>query len=421
MARAEAATTQRGMRDERGDAVDGRFTLTVLQSPDSDAGTCPLARTEALTIGREAEQGLKLADARISRAHLRIVWEPRANGFRYADLDSTNGTFVNGSRSKGGVLNDNDVLRIGDTLLLFALTSKDEGSALTLRARRSELPVLILGETGVGKERLARAIHDQSGRNGSFTPVNVATLPVELVAAELFGHARGAFSGATGARAGLFRAAQGGTLFLDEVADLAREAQPALLRALQERRIRPVGTDSEVPIDVRIIAATNVDLEGAVRAGHFREDLLARLEHLVVRLLPLRKRRHEILALARSFAPNLELSAGAAEALLLWDWPRNVRELRAVMEALALRELAGCPVRAADLRERVPTAGLVIERPTNEAMAPPEDRPRDALVEALEKHRGNVAATARELGKPRSHVYRWVRHFGLSNERFRRS
>src|SRR5262249_54893904 len=158
--------------------------------------------------------------------------------------------------------------------------------------------MLIQGETGTGKEVLAQAIHGASGRSGAFVPVNCATLPADLAAAELFGHERGAFSGANNARPGLFRAANGGTLFLEEVGDLPLPLQPTLLRALQEGRVRPVGSEREVTVDVRVVAATHVDLERAVEAGGFRSDLLGRLAHVVTTLRPLRERRREILALA---------------------------------------------------------------------------------------------------------------------------
>jgi transcriptional regulator with GAF, ATPase, and Fis domain len=155
------------------------------------------------------------------------------------------------------------------------------------RAATSRFPILLLGETGTGKELSARSIHEQSGRPGGFVPLNCATLSRELAGAELFGHARGAFSGATNARPGLFRSADAGTLFLDEIGDLPLELQAAFLRVLEEGKVRPLGADQEVPVDVRVLSATHVDLELAVVNNLFRSDLLARLAHVVLRMPPL--------------------------------------------------------------------------------------------------------------------------------------
>ena len=370
-----------------------------------------------LVIGRNVD-GLILEDERLSRAHLSIAWDGRSGGYRYADLGSANGTFVNGAWRSEGFLLEGDVLRVGDTLLLATIVSGTSVVEVPQRVATSDLPVLVLGETGAGKELLARKIHEQSGRSGPFVPVNVATLSPELAAAELFGHVRGAFSGASVARSGLFRAAHGGTLFLDEIGDLPREAQPALLRALEDRNVRPVGADAEIGVDTRIVAATNADLESAVRDGRFREDLLARLAHLVLRVKPLRQRRGEILELARSFAPDLRFTPSAAEALVLWHWPRNVRELKGLVESLALWHGDSSLIRAADLAERIPTADSVT-RANKSPSATGVSKRRETLVQALERHQGNVSAAARELGRPRSHVYRWLKQLGIASEKYR--
>jgi DNA-binding NtrC family response regulator len=289
-----------------------------------------------------------------------------------------------------------------------------------MQAAPSMATVLLLGESGTGKELLARGIHAHSGRNGPFVAVNCAALPAELAATELFGHTRGAFSGAGSARSGLFRAAEHGTLLLDEIGDLPADLQGYLLRTLQEGSIRPVGSDRELPIDVRILAATHVDLAEAVRRGGFREDLLSRLTQLTVRVPPLRARRTEILRLAREFAPGIELTASAAEALLIWRWPSNVRELRALVESHVALNPGAVPLRAKELVGRLPSAEQVLKRdPSPEPQDEGEGDLRDQLSQALARHRGNISEVARELGKPRTKIYRWIEALGLPREDFR--
>jgi two-component system response regulator HydG len=368
--------------------------------------------------------GLKVDDPRMSKLHFRI--DGAEGRMSLSDAGSMNGTFVNGRAVSEAVLAFSDVIRAGDTLLVVkGLDLAEEARLRSFRAARSDFPVLILGETGTGKELLARFIHESSGRSGDFVPVNCATLPRELAAAELFGHARGAFSGAATARAGLFRTADGGTLFLDEVGDLPLDLQPALLRALEERKVRPVGTEHEVSISARIIAATHVDVETAVQAGRFREDLLARLAHIVIRLPALRDRRADILKLAQGFAGGLVLSHAAAEALMIADWPRNIRELKAVIESTALLVGDRQKVELSDLADRIPGAvDRVRQRsvPPEAARARGEEAGRRERVRLLlEQHRGNVSMVARELGKPRAQVYRWLKALGLDVDDFRAS
>jgi two-component system NtrC family response regulator len=353
---------------------------------------------------------------------VRVVWDPVGAGYRYVDTGSANGTQVNGQSTQSGLLLPHDVIRAGDTLLVCV--ERDLGAELRARAQamaRFALPVLVRGETGSGKELLARSLHDASERAGPFVAVNCAALSSDLAAAEFFGHSRGAFSGAGSAREGLFRAADGGTLLLDEIGDLPLDVQGHLLRALQEGRIRPVGSDREVAFDVRIVSATHVDLEEAVRRGRFRADLLSRLTQLVLCVPPLRARRTEILPLARQFAPELEWGPSSAEALLIWDWPGNVRELRALVRAHAALE-GGGPVRARDLAARLPSAARVLKRDPRPERAAGEQTAverRQQLAGLLQKYEGNVASVARELGKPRAQIYRWMRALGVSRGRKR--
>lgn len=400
----------------------GACSLIIVHSPDTaKVGSCfELSRKKNLFVGRDAPGGLSVNDERMSKLHFLVV-APGAH-FEAADLGSTNGTFVNGLVGKGARLGHGSVIRAGNTLLVVSLADPLHGLTETLaRVSPANFPILLQGETGTGKEVLARSVHTQSGRSGPFVPLNCAVLSRELLAAELFGHARGAFSGATTARAGLFRAAEGGTLFLDEIGDLPLELQPAFLRVLEERRVRPVGADQEVAVDTRVVAATHVDLARAVQANTFRADLYARLSHVVLRLPPLCERRAELFSLAKQFAPELRFSTNAAEALLLWHWPGNIRELRALVEVAALLGQKHGFVRLSNLRDRLPAA---VDRVRNRraSVAPsdsvsPEPHPnlerREQLLALFTAHQGNVSKVAAELGKPRAQVYRWLKAAGL--------
>ena len=279
------------------------------------------------------------------------------------------------------------------------------------------------GETGSGKERLAQFVHAQSGRPGQFVAVNCAALPKDLIASELFGHVRGAFSGAGTARTGMVLAADRGTLFLDEIGDMPLDLQPVLLRVLQERKVRPVGSDREQAVDLRVVAATNADLERAIDDNRFRADLYARLAEVHLNLPPLRERRREILPLLRQFLQEAgcrrELTADAAEALLLWRWPFNVRQVQSVARHASLgmpdapldlpSVAAWCPELKALLKDR---------EPATPAPSPYAER-REELKRVLRANGGNVAAAARQLGKPRSQLYRWIKEYALGVEDFR--
>ena len=404
------------------------LSLDVLHSPDVKlvGKRIALGRAQTLFIGRDAPGGLTVADERMSKVHLLLV--SARGAIECADSSSTNGTFVNGLQVKQSALRHGDVIRAGNTL--FSIVTEDPMRELAERAgaaASSLLPVLLLGETGTGKEVAARSIHDRSGRRGQFVPLNCATLPRDLASAELFGHVRGAFSGAQAARLGLFRAAEGGTLFLDEIGDLPLDLQPALLRALEERKVRPIGAEQETPVDVRVIAATHVDLEAEVARERFRADLFARLAHVVLRIPPLRERRAEILKLAREFSPKVRFSTNAAEALLISPFPFNVRELRALVEASALYAKDDGSVRLRDIQDRIPAAAALVRKRTGSLPAPRPDagqhplaERRERLLALFEAHGGNVSKVAGELGKPRAQVYRWLRALGLDAKDFRK-
>jgi two-component system response regulator AtoC len=301
---------------------------------------------------------------------------------------------------------------------------------LAARTSHADLPLLVLGETGAGKEVIARVFHEHSQRaRAPFCEVNCAAIAPTLVESILFGHERGAFTGADKRSAGLFEQAHGGTLFLDEVGELSQSVQGALLRCLESKRIRRVGATQEVDVDVRIIAATNRDLRDLVARGQFREDLLYRLEALTVRVPPLRERKDEVEPLARLFleraagkwgAPARTLAEPALRALAAYEWPGNIRELRNAIE----RAVAVCRddvVTLDDLPEHLSTApnaesDFPAPARVGSAYSLPDAvgqfeiaRIRDALVRAG----GNRAHAARLLGLPRRTLGNKIRVYGL--------
>ncbi|WP_046987238.1 sigma-54 dependent transcriptional regulator [Delftia tsuruhatensis] len=286
-------------------------------------------------------------------------------------------------------------------------------------AADSDATVLVLGETGTGKELVARALHRNSARaERPFVAVNCAAIPADLMESELFGHVKGAFTGAVSDRAGRFREAQGGTLFLDEVGDMPLPTQAKILRALQEREITPVGASRALPVNVRIIAATHRDLPDAVRQGRFREDLWYRLQVVPVHLPPLRERLGDVLLLAEHFlrqgggASPKRLGSDAARLLLAHDWPGNVRELRNAMERAAL--LCPGPVIGPEHIGLQPAAANGPAIDWNGPLAPAVAQlEREMVTRALAATMGNRAEAARRLGLSRQQLYRKLAEFGL--------
>jgi transcriptional regulator of acetoin/glycerol metabolism len=283
------------------------------------------------------------------------------------------------------------------------------------RVAATELPVLVQGESGAGKEEVAHELHRLSPRRGGpFVAVNCAALTESLLEAELFGAVRGAYTGAERDRPGLFRRASGGTLFLDEVGDMPPAMQAKLLRSIEQGRVRPVGGADEVPVDVRVVAATHRDLARRVCEGRFRHDLYYRLAVLRVDVPPLRERRDELPALLARLTPRLlretgcrelRLSAGAWDWIRAQDWPGNVRELHAVL-ARALLHTGGAEIHGSDLEPLDPHA--------------PAERAESAVLEsrmidlALREGHGSIARAARRIGWTRQKLYRRMRALGLS-------
>jgi two-component system, NtrC family, response regulator AtoC len=296
------------------------------------------------------------------------------------------------------------------------------------RVAPTDMTVLIGGESGTGKELAARFLHAHSGRAGrAFVAVNCAALPEALLESELFGHVRGAFTDAKAQRTGIFEEAEGGTLFLDEVGDLPAALQPKLLRALQERVIRPVGANAETPIDVRVIAASHRDLETAVAEGRFREDLFYRLNVVPVELPPLRARGNDVLLLAQSFVTDLAqrlgrkvvgLSPQVAQKLLEYRWPGNVRELQNCMQrAVALTRYEELTVE--DLPEKVrhyQATQLVPEGVDSTALVSLEEMERRYILRVLEAVGGNRTEAARTLGIDRKTLGRKLESWRIKDE-----
>ncbi len=285
--------------------------------------------------------------------------------------------------------------------------------------------VLIFGENGTGKELVARSIHQLSLRRlGPFVEVNCAAIPEELIESELFGHMKGAFTGAVADRRGKFEASDGGTLFLDEIGDMSLMTQAKVLRALQEQVVEPVGGTGTVKVDVRILAATNKDLPTEIRAGRFREDLYFRLNVIPIFVPPLRDRESDIPLLASHFMAELareygrrpkQLDAGAAAGLRSYRWPGNVRELRNVVERLMIM-VPGDTITLSDLVFLDPAAVAVADPPGLPVLSLHDARDRferDYILRALGAQQGNMSRTAEVLGVERSNLYRKMRAFGL--------
>jgi DNA-binding NtrC family response regulator len=431
-------TPERG----RDDHISVAALFVVLDAGRPRPSTRHLLRgVERAILGRAGEAAarrdsatlrLGLPDPHLSTEH--AVVERTLGGWQVRDLGSKNGLSVNGERVAQKVLEDCDWIEIGETFIRFRTlkippsTTDDLSGTLSVvplveqALRRlldiapSTVSVLLNGESGVGKEVAARMIHDRSGRSGQFVAVNCAGLVETLAAATLFGHRRGAYTGAIDDRPGAIRTSNHGTLLLDEIADLPLATQGTLLRVLQEREVVPVGETAPVPVDVRFVAATHKDLEREVEAGRFRVDLYARLAGLRVTLPPLRHRIEDLGTLVATslsrHATNKELgvSPAAAWAMCRDRWPLNIRELdQAVAAAAAVS--TGPRITLDHLPEqlasRAPAAAVEVAR-------------REELIALLRTHRGNLAAVARALDTSRAQIHRLLRRFDLDPDAYRR-
>jgi transcriptional regulator with AAA-type ATPase domain len=392
---------------------------------------------------------VRVPDPRMSSDHGRLIRD--GDTWVLDDPGSKNGCVLNGTLTRREVVGDGDVLELGHTFFLVRVAPAAPGPpdlvagaalapaapelatfagglatayARLARVAPTDVPVLIIGETGTGKELVARAVHALAGRPGPFVAINCGALPETLVEAELFGARRGAFSGATGDRPGLVRGADGGTLFLDEIAELRPSSQAAFLRVLQEHEVLPLGETRAIKVDVRFCAATHRHLDDMVRAGGFRDDLHARLHGFTLELPPLRARREDLglligaLLRRRPGGATATFTPAAVRLLFAHDWPHNVRELeKTLAAAVALAD--GRPIDAGDLVELARRTPAPRAAP---AAAPPsdDDALRARLDALLVTHRGNVAAVARAVGKDRMQIHRWARRLAIDLEAYRR-
>jgi DNA-binding NtrC family response regulator len=344
------------------------FVLTVASGPDSGRrfAVDPIHAFRIL-IGQSDACVVKLSDRQVSRRHAAL--EPKGAVLRLFDLDSTNGTFVDRVRVYEADLNGGELIRVGSTTLRVDEADPEASRALSPATafgrligespemRRlyplcaalsaSDVPVILEGETGTGKEALAEALHEEGPRaSGPFVVFDCAAVSASLLESELFGHERGAFTGAVSARKGVFEQAHGGTLLIDEIGDLDLSMQPKLLRAIERSEIRRVGGDQWIHVDVRVLAATRRDLDREVEAGRFRDDLFHRLAVTRIELPPLRSRRGDVSVLAMWFWNKLggDPARLSPDLLHKWEgekWPGNVRELRnALARQLAIGGLA---------------------------------------------------------------------------------
>jgi DNA-binding NtrC family response regulator/pSer/pThr/pTyr-binding forkhead associated (FHA) protein len=399
---------------------------------------------DGVTVGKRGAADVAVDDPFVSARHARI--EARDGSWQLVDLGSTNGTFLGGARVQRTELPIGVPVTLGEAeLMLEPLTappphraSSFEGMLasdpamrqvfeLVERVAPSSAPVTILGETGVGKELVARALHSRSERRaGPFIPVNCSAIAETLIESELFGHEKGAFSGAERLRKGAFEEAHGGTIFLDEVGELPLDLQPKLLRVLELGEVKRVGASRPIQTDARIVAATHRDLRAAVRAGKFREDLFYRLCVVPISVPPLRARRSDVRALAELFlhasAPRglpLRWTEDALRRLDGYDWPGNVRQLRNVVQRALLFRGEGLAVPAeAVVFEDTRAAGsgngdddtLYLRGLTMEEVE------REAIRLSLRRHRGRRAAVVRELQIAKSTVMKRIGQWSLQNE-----
>ena len=395
--------------------------------------------SERLVIGAEASAELVLADPALSKFHCELRLVDGVTIVR--DLGSRNGTFVDGVRVFEAPLRDGATLTVGRTQLRFEVGTRDvevdvsartqfgrlRGSSLAMRqtfalleaAAAGTSTVLLQGESGTGKELAADAIHVESARrDGPFIVVDCGAIPAHLLEAELFGYEAGAFTGATGMRIGAFEAAAGGTVLLDEIGELALDLQPKLLRVLDRKEIQRLGSARRIPVDVRVVAATNRDLKAEVNARRFRSDLYFRLAVLVVTMPPLRARTSDIPALVASILDGLgdrdspmarALAGGELVAeLMRHAWPGNVRELKNYVEVCLVRQeasLAPAPSHEPAIDVTQPLR-VVRDRWVRHVE-------RRYLEELLAAHGGNVSAAARAAGVDRVHLHRLLRSAGL--------
>ena len=410
--------------------------------PNPDSPPLRLDTDGESVLGRDGDCQVVLTGKEISRRHAAIRLGPKLEP-EIHDLDSRNGIRVNGVSTKAAPLSPGDILRIGGWIGVVTSHTGSFGelapglwgggtlaeSLAPLRmAAHSDLPIILEGETGTGKEMVARAIHAWSGRPGPFLGVNCAALPEALAEGEFFGYRKGAFTGADRSSDGLFRGAQGGTLLLDEASDLPLPLQAKLLRVLQEREVRPLGETRSVPVDVRILVASQNPLLEAVKDGRFRADLLARLNGMTLRLPPLRQRREDVpglfsrLMLTANGGTMPAIEVDLVERLCSHDWPFNVRELSQLVRQLVVLHAGATFLQANHLPDCIGVREMVATTPVAGPATPlvsgtPITVPM--LLGALRASGGNVTRAAVLLGITRQRAYRLMENNGVDLDAIR--
>ncbi len=414
---------------------------------------------DLIRIGKSDENDILLPEETVSRMHCEIIRDPK--GYLLRDLSSTNGTFLDGAEVREAYVRTGSVISVGTVQLKFTpfeerieiLPSEKEalgelvGSSLRMREifglieriAPTEATVLIEGETGTGKDLVARTIHAMSRRkNAPFVVVDCGAVAGNLIESELFGHEKGAFTGAQAMRAGAFETANGGTIFLDELGELSLDLQPKLLRVLEQREIRRVGGNKTIKVDIRVIAATKRELVKEVQAGKFREDLYFRLSVVPLRVPSLRERKEDLPLLVRSFFGKMAETAGSAlqapdEATLAQlahhDWPGNVRELRNVLErgfylnprgGEAPMKLVTMPL-SPEAASNAATASGDASSPSFEASLSyrgnkerfENDFERRYLTWLMERSQGNISRAAREADMDRKYLHKLLKKHNI--------
>ncbi len=429
--------------------IPGLFVRAVGGPAAGVEAALPLA---VIRLGSAPDNDVVLPSPGVSRYHAEIRVE--AGRLRVTDLGSTNGTWVEDVQLSDGFLVPGGSLRLGDTELTVEIGPEVRTARLAAGAGLGDLvgsspamrelfgvvkavapthaTVLLTGESGTGKEVVARTLHQLSGRQGRLEVFDAAATDPAMVRSDLFGHVKGAFTGADQPREGAFRRAHQGTLFLDEVGELPLELQARLLRVIESREVQAMGSDERVKVSVRLVAATHRDLEAMVRQGTFRADLLHRLSVVPLRVPPLRERRQDLPALVERLLASLDLALVLPEAcwaaLRAHTWPGNVRELRNVLERTAARS-AGRQATVADLglspgeeAHAEPLPGPAPGKEATEAPSPDSaprtmaEIERTAILEAVARAGGNRAAAARELRISIATLHRRLREYGTSEE-----
>ncbi len=411
-----------------------------------DAGKTGTLSLPLIRIGSAADNDIVLTDRTVSRHHAEISLT--SEGPQLRDLGSTNGTFIGQLRVTEAYLAPEVLCLLGHTRIQFRQRTEQHRFRIPQENRLGTLvgasrpmrelygyirtiaptptTVLIQGESGCGKELVARTLHELSGRQGPMVVFDASVTDPEMVRNDLFGHVKGAFTGAAGSREGAFRHAHGGTLFIDEIGELPLDLQPRLLRALENREVTPIGSDTPVRVDVRVVAATHRDLAEMVREGRFRPDLYYRLSVVPLRVPPLRAIGEDIPLLVEHFIEQLELncriSPQALDALCRYSWPGNVRELRNVIERAAVLCRDGLiephdlhlPGDSDEIVAHVaPDAAPEADNPAVQSRSDLKSIERQMIIDTLDRNGNNKTAAARELGMPLSTLKRRIKDYRI--------